>query len=183
MSPNNKIPTPQISINPSRVHYIPPIPKDFKIVIDTREQQPLKFGKIPIVFSKLESGDYGIEGMEYSVCIERKSQSDFYGSIVGEGRERLYNLFERTRGYGFKAFVIECEEAEIMTPELTFSGVKPSSVYATISSWEVKHGYHFYYGTRKACALKIANWLINYYNQAKHVKRKLKARKLKDEIK
>lgn len=180
---DNGIQAPRIKVNPSRVHYVPAIPKDFAIVIDSNEQNPLKFGKIPTVTKKLDSGDYSILGMEYSVCIERKSQSDFYGSIVGDGRERLYLLFERTRHVGFKAFVIECEEAEILTPELTRSGVKPSSVYATISSWEVKHGYHFYYGNRRACAVKVANWLINFYNVQKHVKRKLKARKLKKEIK
>lgn len=177
------IETPSIKINPSRVFYLPPTPKNFTIVIDSNEQQPYKFGKIPTITKKLDSGDYGILGMEYSVCIDRKSQADFYGSIVGDGRERLYNLFDRTRGYGFKAFAIECEESEILTPELTRSQIKPASVYATIASWEVKHGYHFYYGTRKACAAKIVNWLINYYNMTKHVKRKLKPRKLKDEIK
>ncbi|RLC36615.1 hypothetical protein DRH27_04955 [Candidatus Falkowbacteria bacterium] len=177
------IPTPKIRVNPSRVHYVPAIPKGFTIVIDSNEQNPLKFGNIPTVTKKLDSGDYGILGMEFSVCIERKSQSDFYGSIVGDGRERLYLMFDRTKGYGFKAFVIECEEAELMTPELTFSGVKPQSVYATVSSWEVKYGYHFYYGNRRACAVKVANWLINYYNMSKHVKRKLKPRKLKTEIK
>ena len=178
-NPDDEIQAPRIKVNPSRVHYVPPVPKDFCIVIDSNEQEPLKFGNIPTVTKKLDSGDYSILGMEYSVCIERKSQSDFYGSIVGDGRERLYLMFDRTRGAGFKAFVIECEEAEIMTPELTYSGVKPSSVYATISSWEVKHGYHFYFGNRRACAVKIANWLINYYNMTKHVKRKLKPRKKK----
>jgi ERCC4-type nuclease len=176
-SADDEISAPQIVVNPSRIQYIPAIPKDFVIVIDSNEQEPLKFGKIPTITKKLDSGDYSIGGMEYSVCIERKSQSDFYGSIVGDGRERLYLMFDRTRGAGFKAFVIECEEAEIMTPELTFSGVDPHTVYATIASWEVKHGYHFYYGNRRACAIKIANWLINYYNMTKHVKRVLKPRK------
>ncbi len=173
----DEIPGPSITVNPSRVHYVPPIPKDFAIVIDSNEQSPLKFGNIPTVTKKLDSGDYSILGMEYSVCIERKSQTDFYGSIVGDGRERLYLMFERTRHVGFKAFIIECEEAEILTPELTLSGVAPASVYATIASWEVKHGYHFYYGNRRACAVKVANWLINFYNVQKHVKRVLKPRK------
>ena len=177
INPDDEIQAPNIVVNPSRVHYVPAIPKDFVIVIDSNEQQPLKFGKIPTITKKLDSGDYSILGMEHSVCIERKSQSDFYGSIIGDGRERLYLMFERTRLYGFKAFVVECEESELMTPELTHSDIKPNSVYATISSWEVKHGYHFYYGNRKACAVKIANWLINTYNVQKHVKRTLKPRK------
>ncbi len=177
IDPNQEISGPKIVVNPARIHYVPPIPKDFVIVIDSNEQAPLKFGKIPTVTKKLDSGDYSIQGMEYSVCIERKSQEDFYGSIVGDGRERLYLMFERTKHVGFKAFVVECEEAEILTPELTHSGVAPSSVYATIASWEVKHGYHFYYGNRRACAVKIVNWLINFYNIQKHVKRVLKPRK------
>lgn len=175
--PDDEIQAPAIIVNPSRVMYVPPIPKGFRIVIDSNEQKPLKFGNIPTVTYKLDSGDYGIEGMEYSTCIDRKSQEDFYGSIVGDGRERLYLMFERTRHMGFKAFAVECEEAELMTPELTHSGIAPASVYATIASWEVKHGYHFYYGSRRDCAVKIANWLITYYNIQKHVKRVLKPRK------
>jgi ERCC4-type nuclease len=174
---NNEIITPEITVNPSRACYVPPIPKGFVIVIDSNEQNPLKFGKIPTITKKLDSGDYGIAGMEYSTCIERKSQSDFYGSIIGDNRERLYLMFERSRFAGFKAFVIECEEAELMTPELSYSGINPNTIYATISSWEVKHGFHFYYGSRKACAIKIANWLINLYNVQKHTKRTLKPRK------
>lgn len=177
IDPEEVIQPPEINVNPSRVCYVPAIPKGFRIVIDSNEQAPLKFGKIPTITKKLDSGDYGIEGMEYSTVIERKSQSDFYGSIVGDGRERLYNMMLRSQFCGFKAFVIECEEAELMTPELTYSGLSPHSIYATIASWEVKYGFHFYYGTRKACAVKIANWLINYYNITKHVKRVLKPRK------
>ncbi len=177
MDMNEPLTAPDITVNPSRVFYVPPIPKGFKIVIDSNEQMPLKFGGIPTITKKLNAGDYSIEGYESSVCIERKSQGDFYGSIIGDARERLYNVAERASGAGFKAFVIECEEAELMAPELSFSGVHPNTVYATINSFEVKHGFHFYYGDRKACSLKIANWLIVFYNRAHHVRRTLKKRK------
>jgi ERCC4-type nuclease len=180
MAVDEEITCPDITVNPSRIKYCPSIPKGFKIVIDSNEQKPLKFGsKIVTVRKNLSVGDYSIDGMESSVIIERKSQSDFYGSIVDDNRERLKLQFERGRGAGFKAFVIECEESVLMTPELTFSGVHPNSVYGTITSIEVKHGYHIYYGDRKACALKIANWLICYYNRYTHVRRVLKPRKKK----
>ncbi len=174
MKDSDEIKCPDIRVNPARIHYVPTIPKGFKIVIDSNEQQPYKFGKIPTIRKLLDTGDYSIEGMESSIVIERKSQSDFYGSIVGDGRERLYNLMDRASGAGFKAYVIECEESVLMTPELTFSGINPHSVYATIASWEVKFGFHFYYGDRRACAVKVANWLIVHYNRTKRIRRKKK---------
>jgi ERCC4-type nuclease len=180
---DDEIKCPTVQVNPSRIQYCPPIPKGFKIVVDSNEQKPLKFGGgIVTVRKKLNVGDYSIDGMESSVIIERKSQADFYGSITGDNRERLNLQFERGRGAGFKAFVIECEESVLMTPELTFSGVNPNSAYGTITSLEVKHGFHVYYGNRSSCALKIANWLICYYNRAHHVRRVLKPRKKKGTV-
>ncbi len=174
MDEYEELTAPDIKVNPANFFYLPKIPKDFVIVIDSNEQKPLKFGNIPTVTKALDSGDYSILGMESSIVIERKSQADFYGSIIGDARERLYNMAERASGAGFKAFVIECEESELMAPELSYSGVHANTIYATINSFEVKRGFHFYYGDRKTCALKVANWLIVYYNRAKRVKRNLK---------
>lgn len=166
MDDNDEISCPPIRVNPEAFKYVPAIPEGFRIVIDTREQRPYKFGSIPTVTKCLKFGDYSIEGLEPNICIERKSQMDFYGSIA-KGRARLYRMMDRAFSADFKAFVIDCSEPVLMAPQVTLSGLAPQSVYATINSIEVKRGYHFYYGTRRACSLKIANWLITYYKQVK----------------
>jgi ERCC4-type nuclease len=153
---------PKVVTNPVPIHYIPAIPKGFKIVIDTNEQKPYKFGKIPIVNKTLNAGDYSIEGMEHLIIIERKTQSDFYGSI-GNERERFNRMWNRLSYHFFLGLIIECDELDLMNPEVTYSEIDKNTVYATINSYEVKRGIHVYYGSRKACALKIANWLLVFH--------------------
>lgn len=153
---------PKVVSNPVPIHYVPSIPKDFRIVIDTREQKPYKFGKIPVIIKTLNAGDYSIEGMEHLISIERKSQLDFYGSIA-KGRERFYRMWDRLSRHEFLGMVIECDESDVLAPELTYSEINKNSVYSTIISFEIKRGIHVYYGSRKMCALKIANWLLVFY--------------------
>ena len=153
---------PKVETNPVPIHYLPPIPKGFRIVIDTNEQKPYKFGKIPVIRNTLNAGDYSIDGMEHLISIERKSQLDLYGSI-GSGRDRFNRMWDRLSYHYFLGLIIECDELNLMNPEQTYSDINKNSVYSTINSYEVKRNIHVYYGTRKACALKIANWLLVFY--------------------
>lgn len=163
---------PPVVTNPASIHYIPSIPKGFKIVVDTNEQKPYKFGKIPIINKSLNAGDYSIEGMEHLISIERKSQIDFYGSI-GNERDRFNRMWQRLSYHFFVGLVIECDELNLMNPEYTYSEINQNTVYATINSYEIKRGIHVYYGDRKACALKIANWLLVFYkNYTEKMKKK-----------
>jgi len=154
---------PSIRINPTKVSYVPSVPKGFTIYIDTREQMPYVFGDIPAVSHKLAFGDYSIKGFESDISIERKSQSDFYGSITS-GRDRFKRMIERMEGVEFKGLIIECSEANLLTPELTYSNIHPNSIYSTIIAFEIKHRFHVYYGAREDCRIKVINWLVKYYN-------------------
>lgn len=165
--------TPPVNVNPVPFFYLPAIPKEFKIVIDTREQNPYKFGKIPTIVKKLDSGDYSIEGLEHLVIIERKSQLDFYGSI-GNGRDRFVRMWDRLLEHQFLGLIIECNEFELLLPEVTYSEIEKNSVYATIISFEIKRGIHVYYGNRRMCALKIANWLLVFHKNYTEKMRKNK---------
>jgi hypothetical protein len=64
---------------------------EYKILVDTREQRPLKF-KRDIEIIKLDFGDYAFSNAEASCncCIERKSLVDFIGTLSG-GYERFQN--------------------------------------------------------------------------------------------
>jgi ERCC4-type nuclease len=166
---------PKIKINSSSF-YIPVIPKALSIVRDTREiPGGLAYtfaNKVPLIDKALSFGDYSILGMEQNISIERKSLSDFFSSIGGRkkkdvkntNRQRLKNEFERMKVAEFRALVIEGSEIEVMSPELGFSNMNPNSVYSTIISFEIKHGIHVYYGTRKNCQIKILNWFTTFYN-------------------
>ena len=89
----------------------------YKILIDTREQKPLKF-KRETVSQKLDYGDYAFSHSEHTCnChIERKSLSDFIGTISG-GHDRFINELERAKDNG--AYLIVLVE-EALTNALSF---------------------------------------------------------------
>ena len=70
---------------------------EYKILIDTREQKPLKFER-ETVSQKLDYGDYAFSHPKHSCdChIERKSLSDFISTISG-GYQRFIKEIERAK--------------------------------------------------------------------------------------
>jgi hypothetical protein len=69
--------------------------EDFTINIDTREQQSYRF--FSEVRGKIDSGDYCLAGKLFNnIVIERKSVSDFGGTVVS-GNERFRRELDRTR--------------------------------------------------------------------------------------
>lgn len=167
-----KIIRPTLSVNPRRCSYVPQIPKGLVIIRDTREQLPYSFNnKIPYIDKALKFGDYSIKGYESKISIERKSASDFYGTIA-QGRERFNRMLCRMNKAEFKGLVIECSEEELLTPELSYSNIHPNSVYGSIISFEIKHGVHIYYGDRKACQIKIINLFVKFWKLKKEEDKK-----------
>ena len=75
----------------------------FKIYIDTREQKPLKFN-VKTEIKNLKFGDYAFSHPGYSqnCYIERKSVSDFVGTLSG-GFKRFVNEIERA-GFSIQDF-------------------------------------------------------------------------------
>tara|TARA_Y100000310_G_scaffold345513_1_gene465840 strand:+ start:9743 stop:10675 length:933 start_codon:yes stop_codon:yes gene_type:complete len=71
--------------------------KEYKILIDTREQKPLKFDR-ETVLQKLDYGDYAFSHSEHTCnChIERKSLADFISTMSG-GHDRFIKEIERAR--------------------------------------------------------------------------------------
>ena len=69
---------------------------EHEILIDTREQRPLKF-KRNVKLMKLEYGDYAFSSSEASckAFIERKAVGDFLGTISG-GYERFLREIQRS---------------------------------------------------------------------------------------
>ena len=75
-----------------------------RILIDTREQQPLNFQNTQIL--KLDVGDYAVMGKEYDYTfVDRKSYQDFC-STVTNGYNRFVKELERCKSLGCFLFIV-----------------------------------------------------------------------------
>jgi len=90
------------------------IPKDMEILIDTREQAPLKFTNSRDL--KLDFGDYTTTGKYYSYTyVDRKSESDFKGTLA-TGFDRFTREVERAKAFdSFLYIVVEETLPNIIT--------------------------------------------------------------------
>jgi hypothetical protein len=87
------------------------LPKEFwndysniNILIDTREQQPLKFKKSTIL--KLDIGDYAVTGDNYNYThVDRKSFADFCATVTNSCN-RFAKELERCRSLGCYLFIV-----------------------------------------------------------------------------
>lgn len=83
------------------------------IVVDSRETLPFKFIGETTITKKLDSGDYSLVGFESVIAIERKSGTDFLGSISSD-RERFKQCLERLSSYERAFIVVECQLDSLM---------------------------------------------------------------------
>jgi len=122
------------------------------VVIDNREQCPVLFDKegselfpdLKIEWGTLTTGDYSIKGMDspschHSVCIERKSLTDLFGS-TGRGRERLEKEFFRMTEFDHAEIVIENDLRAVFQTPPPLSKMLPKSVYRTILAFSQRYG-------------------------------------------
>ena len=87
------------------------LPKEFwndysniNVLIDTREQQPLKFKKSTIL--KLDIGDYAVSGDDYNYThVDRKSFADFCATVTAS-YNRFAKELERCRSLGCYLFIV-----------------------------------------------------------------------------
>ena len=113
------------------------------IVVDTREQDPLPFGRLGTVRGTLQAGDYSIQGLESEFAVERKSLADLTGccksstKAAEDERARLKREFVRLRGFRFSRLLIVGTRAEIMRHEYR-SEIKPQSVLASLDAWDAE---------------------------------------------
>lgn len=91
---------------------------------------------------KLVAGDYSLPGLERRVSIERKSLSDWIGTVMRD-RSRFYRELELLRGYEFRAVIIECGVRQIVRREYR-SEVKPASILGFIGEVTVAQNVPVY---------------------------------------
>jgi ERCC4-type nuclease len=75
------------------------------IIVDTREQLPLQFGKHNTIRFKLFVGDYSTVKLRELFCIERKSLEDLYGTII-QGHVRFRNEIIRAHTNNIELVIV-----------------------------------------------------------------------------
>jgi ERCC4-type nuclease len=108
------------------------------IIVDTREQDPLVFSRLPAKSGTLRTGDYSVFGLEKLFSVERKSVSDLVGCCMGDGRRRFEAELHRLRGYRFKRLLIIGSELEIQQG-VPFSQIRPAAVFGTLWAFEARY--------------------------------------------
>jgi DNA excision repair protein ERCC-4 len=110
-----------------------------RVLIDQREQAPLKFSDAVTTESVLlETGDYSLAGFTAELAIERKSAADFV-ACCGPERERFMEQMQRLAGYQVRALVVEASWEELAAGAYR-SNMNPKSVTGTLLALVVDYG-------------------------------------------
>lgn len=130
------------------------------ILIDTREQQPLKFWAGDIVKrATLPTGDYSIDGLAHVIAIERKSISDLFGT-VGAGRERFEREIVRASKLWYFGIVIEGTLDQVLRGA-PHSQMNPRSVVPSLHCWELRYPcVHVHYAGSRTNAAALVRKLL-----------------------
>lgn len=109
------------------------------ILVDTREQLPLRFSDaVKVERATLATGDYSIAGCSVVVAIERKSLSDLV-ACCGPERERFLDCCRRLRDYPLGLIVVEAGIEDVLA-RVYRSRMDPSSVLGTTIAIHVDYG-------------------------------------------
>lgn len=85
---------------------------DFRIVIDTREQEPYDFD-CATQRRKLEAGDYSVAGLEDAVAVERKSLRDFVSTVIHDFARFAAEL-QKLSGLDAACVVVEADLDQVL---------------------------------------------------------------------
>ena len=131
------------------------------IIIDTREQRPYEFTGFKLLHTKLEAGDYSIEGYDSRVAVERKSLSDAYG-CVGAGRERFERCLQRLGQVERPAIVIEASLDGFCTPPER-TRITPRQAVNSFISWSCQYRIPVFWAENREYAERVTlNYLLAF---------------------
>jgi len=105
--------------------------KDFVILIDKQEKTPWIFPKwVKTKVVHLKTADYCVEH-DY-LCLERKSKSDFLGTI-STGWNRFIREIERMTGWPCKIVIVECDILSFYYQEIDEKIISPDHEHYKLS--------------------------------------------------
>ena len=131
--------------------------EDLTILVDSREQRPLRFKNVKSERASLATADYSCRirdnDLRDVVCIERKSISDLVGSL-GTGRERFERELARCAKIRWRFLIIEGEMREIAAGT-RFSSLTPKQIVSPLLAWQAKYGLHILTAPDRAWAARM----------------------------
>ena len=107
------------------------------IVTDTREQAPLQFS-CPNITRTLATGDYSVQGLEFEICIERKSLNDLIQSLFHDW-VRFSKVLRRMASMNVAAIICEAPISHLMEKKYE-SETLPQSATGRINSILIDFG-------------------------------------------
>lgn len=137
-----------------------------KIVVDSREQNPLVFTRLASIPGTLYAGDYSIAGLQASFAVERKSLDDLANCSMGNNRERFEHELLRLRGYRFRRLLVVGTRTDIAAGHY-HSRIAPKAVLATLGAFEVRYDLPVVFAeTPEGAATCIERWAWYYAREA-----------------
>lgn len=132
--------------------------------VDTREQLPWSFAPhVQTARVTLAAGDYSIVGAEHRIAVERKSLSDYLGSIT-YGRERFKRELAVLAGYEAAFVIIEANFGDI-DDMCSRSRVHPNSVFGTTVAITLDYCPVLWAGDRRRAAELCFRLLKRFYDK------------------
>lgn len=143
---------------------------EFKIIIDSREQNPLTFPRTQkCVVSKLDVGDYSVEEYEKRIAIERKSLPDLFQTL-GRGNKRFKKELERAREYEYFAIIIdgsyrECKYKSF--PGSHYSSMRGYVIAQIVLTLHIKYGINVFFAEDRMESAELVRDLFRTYLKLK----------------
>lgn len=142
---------------------------DLTVLVDSREKNKWNFscGKyvIDIIDTKLDTGDYSLQGYEDLIRIERKASTSEIATNITE--KRFKDWLERLSTYKYKFIICEFSYEDIVIfphnsgiPRNLMSKIKisPAFIMAAMSKIQIKYGIQIIYaGNPRAAQLAAEN--------------------------
>jgi DNA excision repair protein ERCC-4 len=134
-----------------------PKPRPY-ILIDTREQRPLRFAPdlgVDCGAAKLDAGDYSVRGFTEHIALERKSVADLIGTLT-KGRERFENELDLLTQYRWKAILVEGRRGDVEAG-IYRSLATPQSIIGSLRAIWMRWGVPtFWCDSPEGCAREVA---------------------------
>jgi DNA excision repair protein ERCC-4 len=135
-----------------------PKPRPY-VLIDTREQRPLRFAPdlgVDCGVASLPAGDYSVRGFTHLIALERKSISDLVQTL-SQGRERFENELDLLAQYRWKAIIIEADQADVEGHAYR-SNMLPKSVLGSLRAFYMRWGVPHFWCTDPRGVAELVAW-------------------------
>lgn len=133
-----------------------------KILIDTREQHPLKF-KSHVRFTTLKTGDYSILGHTNEILIERKSVSDFFSTFaITKNKQRAIKEFERLSKVPHWYLVVEASYHSIQSG-YKYSRASGNNLIEYVTALTIHYGGHIIFANNRTEAANVIESIFTAY--------------------